>query len=298
MRESHQILVTENFSDPRAGKRTRALAGTSPIVSLNLVCLDAPIVAITWQWIFAREFQIPLTNGGRAALFLTAWLIYLADRLADTWRLRAGQPLSLRQRFCQSHQIVWFIVIALLTAIDLWIISSELTGATIRLGILLGAIAIGYLCLNYWLGELWKTLPVKEICIGLLFAFGTAAAIIPQLTSLGGFAPAFVLFAALCSLNCISIAIWERGLDRAQRKNSIATRWDRLRPFVGTSIVVLASFGIMAGLLSKQTLCFFIAISALLLGALDWFGERLAPDSRTALADLVLLTPLLLCLRP
>ncbi len=40
-----------------------------PWLWLNLVCLDAPIVAITWQWLFARalvdcELQEMFREGG------------------------------------------------------------------------------------------------------------------------------------------------------------------------------------------------------------------------------------------
>ena len=67
----------------------------SPLVWLNLVCLDAPLVAVSWQWLFARAFQVPLTNSARLTLFLTAWLIYLADRLADSWALdRNGATIA------------------------------------------------------------------------------------------------------------------------------------------------------------------------------------------------------------
>jgi hypothetical protein len=51
----------------------------SPVVWLNLLCLDAPIVAVTWQWLFARTFGAHLNLSLRVLLFLTAWLIYLAD---------------------------------------------------------------------------------------------------------------------------------------------------------------------------------------------------------------------------
>ena len=71
----------------------------SPLLWLNLVCLDAPLVAICWQWIFAYNFHLSVPPGHRAALFLTAWLIYLADRFGDSLSLVAGQPNSARQQF-------------------------------------------------------------------------------------------------------------------------------------------------------------------------------------------------------
>lgn len=296
MRESHQLLEPETFAERRAINRTQAVARTSPIVWLNLVCLDAPIVAITWQWLFARSFHFSLPIASQAALFLSAWLIYLADRLADSWILRGEEPLSLRQQFCQRHQIGWFVSIAALTIVDLWIICRLLDRATIEIGALLGAISIAYLSVNYWLGKIWRFIPVKEMCIGLLFATGTAAALLPRLHFSREFFGSFVLFAALCSLNCIGIAMWERELDRAQHKNSIATRWHGVGFYFRAGIIVLASLGIIAGFFSGTSASLYccIAASALLLGILDWSGETILRDQRTALADLILLTPLFL----
>src|SRR5205085_553174 len=76
-------------------------SGYSPVVWLSLLCFDAPIVAVAWQALFARTFGAHLHLSIRALLFLTAWLIYLADRFADTIKLPAGSPISLRHRFCR-----------------------------------------------------------------------------------------------------------------------------------------------------------------------------------------------------
>jgi hypothetical protein len=42
----------------------------------------------------------------------------------------------------------------------------------------------------------------------------------------------------------------------------------------------------------SRALYLCLAASALLLASVHWFGNRIDPDSRTALADLVLLSPL------
>ncbi len=299
MRESYQLLEPETFLDHSSNQPADVRARTSPIVWLNLVCLDAPIVAVTWQWLFAQSFHVSLANGTRVGLFLTAWLIYLADRLADTWKIQADQPLSQRQRFCQRHQIAFFVSIALLAVINLWVIFRMLDRATIEIGSFLGAASIIYLSINYWLGRIWRFIPAKEICIGSLFALGTAAALFTQLDFLAAFATTFFLFAALCSLNCIGIAIWERDLDRAQHKDSIATRLSHhlrsgYRSIAYALAVLTVGIAVWAKGPAQATVC--IGMSAALLGMLDSLGERISRDERTALADLMLLTPLLFLL--
>ena len=116
----------DRFSDARragtGGRVTRPpprrASRYSPVVWLSLVCLDAPIVAVAWQWLFARIFGAHLTLSLRFLLFLTAWLIYLADRFADTIKLPPGSPISLRHQFCREHMMGWWIAIVVIFLVD------------------------------------------------------------------------------------------------------------------------------------------------------------------------------------
>src|SRR5215813_6969447 len=101
---------------------TPSLAGRlsyPPVVWLNLFCLDAPIVAVAWQWLFGRIFGAQLNLPVRELLFLTAWLIYLADRFADTIGLPPESPMSLRHQFCREHMVGWWIAIVVIFLLDL-----------------------------------------------------------------------------------------------------------------------------------------------------------------------------------
>ncbi|MFL6543155.1 MAG: hypothetical protein ACJ8I9_08305, partial [Chthoniobacterales bacterium] len=133
--------------------------------------------------------------------------------------------------------------------------------------------------------RIWSLIPVKEIAVGALFAAGVAA----SLGITGVPIVPFVLFAALCVLNCISIAFWERQLDTEQERISIATRFPPLRalPSIGSIVLALISVSCIA---RAPHILVAIAISSALLVLL--IVLRIQSDSRTALADLVLLTPL------
>jgi hypothetical protein len=102
---------------------------------------------------------------------------------------------------------------------------------------------------------------------------------------------AAILFAALCSLNCISIAIWERDLDRIQGKHSFATCWPHANSLARLLLLLLLAGSAVLALFDPGAwpvaLC--IGASGLLLGALGFVP--VSRDERTALADLVLLTP-------
>ena len=270
----------------------------SPMLWLNLLCLDAPIVAVAWQWIFAQTFGAQLHLALRALLFLTAWLIYLADRFADTIKLPAGSPISLRHAFCREHMAGWWVAVVVIFVVDLFLALRTLDLQMFLLGGTLAAICCLYLFVNHSLGGKWRPVPMKEKTIGALFAAGTTLAVVGQLPGLTiSFGVAVMLFAILCTFNCLSIAAWERELDAAQGKASFLTGWPgvarALRP-IGYALA-FASLVFAAFWRSTWPLGFCLAASALLLVRLNVVRE-LPRDNRTALADLVLLTPLVVLL--
>ncbi|HKP02370.1 MAG TPA: hypothetical protein VJU77_03325 [Chthoniobacterales bacterium] len=232
--------------------------------------------------------------GNATALFLTAWLIYLADRVVDASSLKSGTPRSLRQAFCLRHREIWISALVIICGLDSFVIWWSTAAVTLFVGAVVGLLALIYLVLNHPLGLIWRSLPAKEIAVGLLFAAGTFVALLPAIPSPPGFVFAAVGFAGLCSLNCISIACWERELDREQGKVSIATRHPEIAGHVRSICLILALTAFALAIPFPLALPMFVCIgvSALLLMGLD-VSPSLAPDWRTALADLVLLTPLL-----
>jgi hypothetical protein len=265
----------------------------SPLVWLNLVCLDAPLVAIVWQELFARTFGIRLGVPPRAALFFTAWLIYLLDRFVDTCRIPATAPKSARQIFCAEHRRTWTALISIAT-IAAAVAISKVDHATFVAGTWLGVAAALYLAANTFT-SVWRSLPLKEFAIGSLFAAGTVLAPLVQITHVAWHVSvAFALFAAVCSLNCVCIAAWERELDEAQGKETLATVYPAIGAFIPwiCAAVGVASVIVTPSALATGPVLLFTTISTLMLALLDALKNRIALDVRTALADLVLLTPL------
>jgi hypothetical protein len=265
-----------------------------PVVWLNLVCLDAPVVAVAWQWLFARTFGAHLDLPLRTLLFLTAWLVYLADRFADMIKLPPGSPISLRHRFCREHMIGWWVAIVVIFFLDVVLALRSLDLQMLLLGGTLAALCAFYLFVTHSLGGKWRPLPVKEKAIGILFAAGTTLGVVGQLPVLtASFGVAVLLFAILCTFNCLSIAAWERELDVAQGKATFMTGWPmaaRALTTIGSGLtLVVLGFGVFWHFAFPLWLC--LAGSAFLLVRLN-LSDHLPRDNRTALADLVLLTPL------
>ncbi len=265
---------------------------------LNLVCLDAPLVALVWQELFARSLGVALGPGARVALFLTAWLIYLADRAVDTFRLRGSDALSLRQRFCLRNRRPWIVALIFVGAADGICLWNSLDPHIFRPGLAVGAASIAYLSINS-LGRAWRFLPIKELLIGALFAVGTflaPAVVARELRS--DILLAFAAFAAVCTLNCIAIAAWECDLDLLQSKESISTRYLQIQSWVFRLAVTIAIVAIGLGVvfISAATVVYCVAVSAALIGILDLLKNHIARDVRTAMADLALLAPVLFIL--
>lgn len=189
----------------------------------------------------------------------------------------------------------WWIAIVVIFVVDAGLALRTLDLQMLFLGGTLAVICAAYLFLNHLFGGRWRPIPMKEKAVGVLFAAGTTLAVVGQLPGLTiSFAFAVVLFAMLCTLNCLCIASWERELDAAQGKTSLLTGWPAvaraLKPF-GLFIVVV-SLVLMLAWWFAAPLWICLAASALLLIWLQ-SASWLRRDNRTALADLVLLTPLL-----
>jgi hypothetical protein len=241
---------------------------------------------------------VSILIGSQVALFLTAWLIYLIDRFADSISLPTNSEKTLREAFCLRHKNVWIVLIPTIALSDAVFVFWRVDHKVFVGGIFLGAMAMIYLAINFVFSKLWAAIPIKEIVIGLLFAAGTLLAPMAQLSSArsaitkweAGFAA--VLFACLCSLNCMSIAVWERNLDRLQRKHSIATRWVHAKLLVRVLAVIVTVSSIVLGIIEMplRPIADCLVLSAIALLVLHFV--RVAADERAALADLVLLTPL------
>jgi hypothetical protein len=267
-------------------------AVSRPLVWLNLCCLDAPLVAVAWQWMFLRSAHVTTTPPQFGALFFTAWLIYLVDRLADSISLPDNVEKSARQIFCQNHTTVWLIALGAVALFDFAIVITGLDWKTLFDGFALAAVAAIYLIVNLYFSRVWESIPVKEIVIGTLFAAGTVLCLVgSSARPRGPIVLVALLFAALCAFNCISIATWERNLDRLQSKCSIATRWPQIATFIPTGLILLATAASVLALAehSAQAPAICVALSAAFLAGIHFIPVN--RDERTALADLVLLTP-------
>lgn len=260
----------------------------------TVLSLDAPLVAFVWQALFHRSFAVALAWQEAAALALSVWLIYLADRWLDAAELDLTKPHSFRHAFYTRHKrsvvIFWLVILSIDTAL----IVTTLSARQLRVGLVLGAFVLIYLLGVHALKPLARY--SKEVQVGLAFGVGTSLLLWSQEASFELFV-ATALFAGLCTLNCLFIALWERDLDVAQGQVSLLGSSPKSAHFVP----VLTGFFILLVLLSYgfQAFAFMVtlSLSALLLLTLHSFKTKLSLTALRVLADVALLTPLLFLVR-
>jgi hypothetical protein len=136
----------------------------------------------------------------------------------------------------------------------------------------------------------------KEAAVAIIFALGC---ILPawssaSITLRAQLAPAGLLFALLCWLNCVAIERWEgRGIVGVRAHPS--TRWAarHLGPLLITSASAAATLAVLRHMVGRPTaLAPYLACAFLLLAALERFRLRFSVDFLRIFADVALLTPL------
>jgi hypothetical protein len=265
----------------------------TPLVLWHLLSFDAPTVAALWTWFIASANHIRLPISSTLAMATAVWMLYAADRLMDARLLRsnlAHEDLEARHYFHHRHRTA-FLFGTLLASIALALLLPHLEPAAIHLYLILGGLLFGYFILIHATPSAHR-LP-KEIAVGLFFAAATFIPTVARQPILRiALLPAAILFAALCSLNCLFIYAWEH------------TTYERTHAITRIALANLPSLSV-ALILSCIGLSLFdrhlpwpipcaIAISATLLLLLHHRRSNEPSTTLRAAADLVLLTPLLL----
>ena len=240
----------------------------------HLLSLDAPTVATLWTWFVARatHFHLPLSS--LISMFLAVWMLYAADRILDARHLFSNplhtQDLEARHLFHHRHATA-FLSVILTCSIALALLLPHLAPEAIRLFSILAALLFGwFLLIHARDSSTHRRLP-KELAVGIFFP---AAIFIPTISHHPDLRlpllPQALLFAAVCSLNCLSIYAWEHPYPHAPAHwtTRLSTRY--LRPLAAAITltgVALTVFCLVAhtGFWALATAASLSALSLLLL---------------------------------
>ncbi|HUA00159.1 MAG TPA: hypothetical protein VMB02_07505 [Candidatus Aquilonibacter sp.] len=267
---------------------------------LHLLSLDAPLVAILWQLLFAKALHVHLSPVVPVVLGSVIWLIYVADRILDSYQPGDVAPEALRHQFYRRYRVAFvpaFLAVLLATS---WMAFADLGLQMRRDGILLAAVVGGYLAVVHLAGSRACQWFPKEMAVAILFAAGTLMPVRIQVQLRVRFLLPLLLFLAVLWMNTLFIEYSEwvklRGssLDRPHESTVLLGR--HLMAFGATiGILALCAMASQWFPLSRPILL-AEGLSAIALGVLGWRWRRISPYTVRVSADLALLTPLLLLL--
>jgi hypothetical protein len=240
----------------------------------NILAIDAALIAVAWQAALASNTWAVLGWAAYAALGLSVWLTYMADRLFDVSSHRLEVLISSRHRFAKQHSgLLWRIWCGLLI-LNLGI-ATQLTSLQLQRGVVLLGICLIYTLLNQKLSR--RFFP-KEICVAFIYAGGVVLfvpGLIPVVTMLS--------FAWLCWVNCLIIGVREKKIDAGMQVHSIASIATEcfLAPLAFGSIPIILYAAPIAGIP--------MASCALFLGILHLLRKKIELEDFRVLADTTLL---------
>jgi hypothetical protein len=287
---------------------------TNPLALWHLLSLDAPTVAALWTWFIASANHIRLPLASTLAMALAVWMLYAADRLMDARLMDARlmdarlldassthhEDLEARHYFHHRHRPAFLSGIVLASAALAALLPRLETGA-IHLYLTLGGLVAGYFILIHATitaaakQKVAHRLP-KEIAVGLCFAAATFIPTVARHTGLRlPLLPSALLFATLCSLNCLFIYAWEHEDPYTSRPAHSLTRFAlRHLPFLTILLTSSAAALSLLDHLAPRSIPFAIAASAALLLLLHRNRHAIPRVTLRAAADLALTTPILI----
>jgi hypothetical protein len=275
-----------------------------PLALWHLLSLDAPTIAALWTGFIAAANHIRLPIASKLAMALAVWMLYAADRLMDARLMDARllnldpthyESLEARHYFHHRHRAA-FLTGILLASIALALLLPHLETEALRLYLILGALVSGYFVLIHATQSAHR-LP-KEIAVGLCFAAATFIPTVARRPDLRlPLLPSALLFATLCSLNCLFIYAWEHATSRTNPCTHAITRLAlRNLPFLAILLTLASAALSLLDNRAPWSIPCAIAVSAAVLLLLHNPRLAIEPITLRASVDLALATPLLLLL--
>jgi len=265
------------------------------LLALNVLSLDAPLVAIAWQDLTARQLNAPLSLSQRVVLGLTTWLVYAGDRLLDARPDLASQSRLPRHRFAGRNRRKLLFVWILGALMNVLLIPVAMPPAAWPAAIGLGTALVLYFVACERFPQTARQIIPREVVVSLFFVaaamFFPLARRWPESAESAGLA--MLLGSTLYMLaftNCFAIACWERREDARMGEQTLATSCEKprlcLRYMTEVTVVTLFAAIVLGG--GNSVFLATAMLSAVGLWGVDQGGSPLV---RPVLADACLVIP-------
>ena len=185
---------------------------------VNLLSLDAVAVGLTWQLVFTLQFLDRFPTPVESLIIgISIWLAYTADRILDARRLQTDLPHSSRHSFHDQFQILMCFLWIIAFGFNVILIANFTNADQITWGIGCLLIVLLYLLNAQKNIRAVRQIP-KELQAGLIFGFGVSLVCWPVISqqTTSTLLVATLITGTLFSINCATVAYWERKIDQAQ----------------------------------------------------------------------------------
>jgi hypothetical protein len=139
---------------------------------INVLSLDAPLLAVVWQAALAKVHHVTLMPGCHIALGLAVWVVYMVDRVLDSFGKENASLLTARHAFYLRHRRLYgFVIIPLVTIWMLKCALFDIPAGLLGRGLELGFVVILYLLHYTARKERWLYLAGNAVVCSVGFAF-------------------------------------------------------------------------------------------------------------------------------
>ena len=263
------------------------MRGRSSITWITSLSLDAPLVVVVWQHAVSVHYSVTLNMHHRVLVFLAVWLGYTADRWFDAWRHK--ENVTHRHAFHALRRWTLLPLWLLILGLSITVSFAKLSSSELRNGLTLAFVSIvitGIIQLDRF-GK-WKAV-IKSALTAFLVTSSVLIFSLP--ISESRVLEAFSVMLPLFFLNCVFIHSWDSAID-AKQSSSGKNVFNR--PTI--LIACVLTFGLSLYWLGTSPLPWYAIASALNLTAIHLCLRSLHLETTRTLADLALLTPLVVFL--
>lgn len=259
---------------------------------MNLLGLDAPLIAVVWLFLFARTWRVNYHPWeAYVVLGLSVWILRVSSKLL----VEAMKGEDERDEFLRRHKKGFcrgLLVMGVLSVV----LTLRYFPLSAYNYLLIGAVLVG----GYFILALFSTPDENEISYakhllaGATFAFGTAMMAHVYLPNLGirelFYSREFISFAVLCLLVSSALELWAH----AARVHDIEVRAaDELALTLPLTLLGAAAlvFAVQDGMMVSRPFFYAVLTGAALLHVVNRTRARFSMDALKALAVLCLLVP-------